>query len=544
MNRFFTSAKNIFFTCALLFLFAGTSSAGSPGKQQILETMKRATQFMTEKVAYKGGYVWSYLPDFSRRWGEIEARETQIWMQSPGTSEMGNLYLDAYHATGDEYYYHAAQQVAAALIWGQLPCGGWNYLIDFGGDRSLREWYSTVGKNAWRLEEFQHYYGNATFDDETTFDAAKFMLRMYVEKHDPQYKPALDRAIQFVLESQYPNGAWPQRYPLMYEFSHHGLPDYTSFLTFNDGVIANNVQFLIYCYQALGDKRFLDPIQRGMNVFLTTQAGQPQPGWALQYTVDMKPAGARTYEPAAIVTHTTVTCIEQLLNFYEWTGDTRYLARIPEALEWLDKHRVPKEWGLGDYTHPTFLEVGTDKPLYVHRTGSNVFNGHYYVDSNHTDIIKHYGSFRRLDVPDLRARYEQLKATPPAEVSKNSPLTAGTGLNELPRYFIVAEYAERMSRHPEHEGKPVETIVKGLNKEGYWPTPLTSTSHPYTHDGSSLPATGDYSQTFVGDETDTSPYHAEHPVVGISTEAYIANMSALIQILNESGGNDGNKESH
>ena len=35
--------------------------------------MRRATTFMVERVATNGGYVWSYLPDMSRRWGEIEA---------------------------------------------------------------------------------------------------------------------------------------------------------------------------------------------------------------------------------------------------------------------------------------------------------------------------------------------------------------------------------------------------------------------------------------------------------------------------------------
>ena len=176
--------------------------------------MKRATTFMVEKVSTKGGYVWAYLPDLSRRWGELEARDTQIWIQPPGTATMGHLFLDAYHATGDEYYYQAAEKVAGALIWGQHPSGGWNYLVDFGGDRSLRDWYDTIGKNAWRMEEFQHYWGNATFDDAGTAEASKFLLRLYVEKRDPKYKPALDKAIEFVLDSQYPIGAWPQRYPL------------------------------------------------------------------------------------------------------------------------------------------------------------------------------------------------------------------------------------------------------------------------------------------------------------------------------------------
>jgi hypothetical protein len=32
---------------------------------------------------------------------------------------MGHLFLDAYRATGDEYYYQAAEKTASALIWGQ-----------------------------------------------------------------------------------------------------------------------------------------------------------------------------------------------------------------------------------------------------------------------------------------------------------------------------------------------------------------------------------------------------------------------------------------
>ena len=203
-------------------LLAGTASAtatvgqqpaASPPVNQILEVMKRATRFMVEDVSTDGGYVWTYLPDRSRRWGELEARATQIWIQPPGTATMGHLFLDAYHATQDEYYYRAAEAVAGALIRAQHPSGGWNYLADFAGERSLREWYDTVGRNAWRMEEFQHDWGNATFDDSSTAVSAKFLLRLYVEKRDPRYKPALDKALAFVLDSQYPIGAWPQRFP-------------------------------------------------------------------------------------------------------------------------------------------------------------------------------------------------------------------------------------------------------------------------------------------------------------------------------------------
>ena len=143
-----------------LFLLAVLCAAPAVAqtRDEVLTSMKRATTFMVDKVAYRGGYVWNYLPDLSRRWGEMEARDTMIWIQPPGTPTMGHLFLDAYHATGDQYYYQAAEQVANALIWGQHPAGGWNYVVDFAGDRSLREWYDTIGKNGWRLEEFQRLF--------------------------------------------------------------------------------------------------------------------------------------------------------------------------------------------------------------------------------------------------------------------------------------------------------------------------------------------------------------------------------------------------
>ncbi|MBL0914710.1 MAG: pectate lyase, partial [Sphingopyxis sp.] len=281
--------------------------------------MKRATRFMVEKASTNGGYVWSYLPDMSRRWGEMEAYPTMVWVQPPGTATMGNLFLDAYHATHDEYYYQAAEKAADALIAGQKPSGGWHYFIDFGGEVSTRRWYDTIGKNAWRLEEFQHYWGNATFDDAGTSEAMQFLLRLYVEKHDARFKPALDKAIDFVLKSQYPIGGWPQRYPPVDNGGLHGKPDYTRYITFNDDVAGENIKFLIMVHQALGDDRVLDAITRAMSVYLVTQQGQPQPGWGLQHDLSLRPAGARTYEPTALATHATAANIGQLLNFYSLT---------------------------------------------------------------------------------------------------------------------------------------------------------------------------------------------------------------------------------
>lgn len=499
---------------------AAAAQDGAPTRQQALDTMKRATMFMVEKVSTNGGYVWTYLPDLSRRWGEMEARPTMIWIQPPGTPTMGHAFLDAYHATGDSYYYEAAEKVAAALIWAQHPSGGWHYMADFAGEQSLRNWYDTIGRNGWRLEEFQHYWGNATFDDVGTADSARLLLRIYLEKRDPKYKPALDKAIQFVLDSQYPIGAWPQRFPLQYEFAKAGKPDYTSYLTFNDDVAAENIDFLVMCYQTLGDHRLLDSAIRAMNAFLVTQQGPPQAGWALQYTTDLKPAGARTYEPNALVTHTTAANIQLLLKFYRLTGETKFLARIPEALDWLESVKLPADVvaiAPAGRTHPTFVDIGTNKPLYVHRTGSNVVNGHYYVDGDPHKTIGHYSSFRRIDLMDLRRKYAEAKAMTPEQAVKGSPLVSNQPA-ALPRFFAVADAG----------GPAVGEVISSLNAQGYWPAPLGYNSHPYTRDGSPAVVPGDYSTSHVGDETDTSPY-PDPSLIGISTEAFVRNLGVLIR---------------
>ena len=495
--------------------------------------MKRATTFMVEKVAYRGGYVWSYLPDFSRRWGELEARETMIWVQPPGTGSMGHLFLDAYHATGDEYYYRAAEQAADALIHGQHPSGGWNYLIDFAGEKSLRDWYATIGRNAWRLEEFHRYDGNATFDDGGTAEAAKFLLRIYLEKRDAKYKPALDQAIQFFLDAQHPVGAWPQRFPPRTS-STDAEHDYTTYLTFNDDVAAENIDFLLLCYRALGERRLLEPIQRAMNAFLVTQLNAPQAGWALQYTPDLKPAAARSYEPLALATQGTARNVERLLTFYRLTGDPKFLSRIPEALDWLESCQLPAELRINGRTHPTFVEFGTNKPLFLHRRGSNVSNGRYFVDSDPHETVGHYSSTRTIQLAALREAYEKTKALPPTEVTRDSPLFAERSAERLPPFFTERKRSTSDANDPKRSPPSSEAVVinilQALNADGYWPTPLARISHPYVAQ-SAQKQPGNYAATYVGDETDTSPFSPPQPVVGISTAVYIHNMNLLIRYL-------------
>jgi PelA/Pel-15E family pectate lyase len=498
--------------------------------RQSEEAMLKATRFMEDSVSTKGGFVWYYLPDLSRRWGEMEAYKTMVWVQDGGTVNVGHMLLDAYHATGNEYFYQAAERAADALIWGQSHEGGWNYMIDFGGDRSLKKWYVTIGKYGWRLEEFQHYYGNDTYDDDVTSDAARFLLRMYLEKLDTRYKPALDKAIGFILKSQYPNGGWPQRYPLRYDFNKQGHPDYSSFYTFNDDVIWENVNFLIQCYETLGEQRFLDPIHRGMDFYFITQAGNG--AWGQQYNMDMEVAGARTYEPAAFLPRATYENCFLLLKFYQYTGNRKFLSAIPNAIKWLDEVKLPQSMTEnGHYTHSLFVDVATNKPVFVHRKGSNATYGYYFTDTNDSNLLAHMHGIGKIVVQRLKEEYERINALSPADATKDSPLKPGRfdGPGIPQTYYDLSR--DEQDILPATEAS-ITKIIKALDNKNRWLAKHVMTSHPYAGDGQKKEPTNAYASTNLGDETDTSPYEDDSEQEYISTPEYIRNMTILISYIN------------
>jgi hypothetical protein len=496
------------------------------------QTMLKATKYMVEKVSIHGGYDRLYVSDFSRRWMELEAYKTQIQMTYGMTPNMGNTFLDAYEATGNEYYYQAATEVGKAIIWGQLPCGGWDYIIDFAGDRSLKEWFKTIGKNAWGWDEYNHYYGVATFKNGTTVEAARFLLRLYLEKLDPRFKPALDKAINFILESQYPLGGWPQRYPQkinrQYSFGtgenpkyFGGKSDYTSFYIFNDELTWQNIQFLIQCYITLGEERFLDPIQRGMNFYLLTQQGSPQAGWAQQYNMELKPAHGRQYEPASILPGETYRICLLLMKFYRYTGDRKFLDRIPDAIKWLESARLPEDkTNGGKYTHPVFVEIGTNKAIYAHRKGTGVNHGHYWVDYDDSNPLLHYGAKSHLNIEQLKEEYQKVQALSPEEATKDSPLKVGPYKGDkTPQDYFDLKISSTGKVPSDSE---VKAIIGSLDNQNRWLSKHQWISHPYT-----VSSTGEESNTAVLSTEGGAQIRDSSDQQYISTEVYMKNMNRL-----------------
>ncbi len=215
----------------------------------------------------------------------------------------------------------------------QHPAGGWNYIYDFAGEASLKDWYATIGANGWRLEEFQHYYGNATFDDAGTSEASQLMLRMHLEGKGERVRRAARKGDP--LRARQPVSG--RRLAPALSFAEaaglHGMADYTRHITFNDDVAGENIKFLIMVAQTMGDTRVAraDPPRDGLlHASRSSPSRRPRGGCSTR-SATCKPAAARSYEPLAFVTHTTANNI----------------AAADELLRADGRSRVPRPRGRG-----------------------------------------------------------------------------------------------------------------------------------------------------------------------------------------------------
>jgi PelA/Pel-15E family pectate lyase len=430
----------------------GGADRKSVDRDVVLASVKKAVRFLMDTLSNRGGFLSMYASDLSEQWGEIPARKSQVWVQAPGTASMGRLVLKAHSITGDSEYLRMAEKTAGVLVYGQRPEGGWHYFIDF-DPPGILEYYEKVASRCWGWEEFYHYSDNSTFDDDVHAGATRFLISLYLATLDPRYRVPVDRALQFVLVSQFPNGAWPQRYPL--------CDDYSSYYTFNDGVTTGNIHLLLEAHEKLGDSRLRDAARHGMKFVVESQLEPPQAGWALQYDKGMRPAKARNYEPAAVSVGQTLECIRELESFYKITGDRDFLRGIPDAVRWLERSILNDGRGAvyegKVYTHATFYEPGTNRAIYPHRKKSlaeldpkDPGQG-YWVDYELGNFTGHYGEAVNIDVAAVKREFERVSVLDPAEAR--------------------AEYEREMrasGRPRKVDSSEVEKIIASMDSRGAW----------------------------------------------------------------------------
>jgi pectate lyase len=75
-----------------------------------------------------------------------------------------------------------------------------------------------------------------TFDNDATVGEVRFLARAFRATGDARSRAAVEKAVDHILEAQYPTGGWPQSSP--------PGKGYARYITFNDGTTANLMELL------------------------------------------------------------------------------------------------------------------------------------------------------------------------------------------------------------------------------------------------------------------------------------------------------------
>lgn len=400
---------------ACLWLALGNTSltAAEPTKAEASAALQKAVKYFDEQVSIDGGYLWRYSDDLSLREGETAATATQAWVQPPGTPSVGEALLTAYERTGEKYLLDAAVHTARALVKGQLASGGWDYRIEFDPAKRKVHAYLVEGTADEKARNV------STLDDNTTQAALRFLMHIdrALEFKDQPIHDAAVFALESLVKAQYPNGAWPQRFsgppkaedfPVLKATYPESWPrtwpnvNYMSYYTLNDNTQADVIETMFEAAEIYNQPKYLEAAKRGGDFLILAQMPEPQPAWAQQYNARMQPAWARKFEPASVTGGESQGAMRILMDVYRQTGDKKYLAPIPRALDYLEKS------ARADGRMARFYELKTNKPLY--------FTEQYELVYTDNDMPTHYGFVTGNNLARIRADYEKLLATDPAKL--------------------------------------------------------------------------------------------------------------------------------
>lgn len=379
----------------------------------------RATQFM-RSIAVEGGYVWSYSADLRARAGESKVSPSQVWVQPPGTPSVGMTCLRAHAVTREALFLEVARDAGDALATGQLESGGWDYLIEF--DPAKRTaWYRRADIGSCNAAEAAKRRNTSTFDDDNSQSVIRFLLALAdatkgsTDPRDGRVRIALDYGLKKLLEAQYPNGAWPQRYdgqprdaadypvlkasiPATYPRQYQ-KENYFRHYTLNDNTQRDCILTMLDAWHRTGRREYLEAVKRGADFLLLAQLPEPQPTWAQQYNPKMEPAWARAFEPPAACTSESIGVLRLLTDLYLELGDERYLEPHARAFAWFKRSELsPGVWA-------RYYELHTNKPIFGDRDGKI----YYRLEDISAERQKGYGWRGDFGVKGTIAKFEQVK---------------------------------------------------------------------------------------------------------------------------------------
>ncbi|MHB9141002.1 MAG: pectate lyase [Paludibacter sp.] len=228
---------------------------------------------------------------------------------------------------------------------------------------------------------------NTTFDNGSTYTQIAALAIAYKATQQEKYKNAALKGLDFILKSQYPNGGWPQYYPLENNYSRH--------ITFNDGAYVGIMQLLKDIRDAKPQYDFIDSLMReklgdaynkGLECIIETQInddGKPT-AWCQQYDeVTLKPVWARKFEPASICNKESADLVIFLMSIDHPT--TGIIDAIQNAVRWFQESKIynTKEVTIKAPKVVTTYRVSeTDKVVVNDKTAPPIWTRYYELKTH------------------------------------------------------------------------------------------------------------------------------------------------------------------
>lgn len=317
----------------------------------------------------------------------------------------------AWYATED------ARTIADHIVQWQGVTGGWTK----GGDYSRDPLPSDAHHDVWSA---------GTFDNDSTIEEMRFLALVShaaAQKNDatprlPVWRASFLRGLSYIFDSQYPNGGFPQIYPL--------VGSYHDAVTFNDDAMLHILKLL----QDIGARRaefaFLPPEQvalarerldAGVRCVLACQLrdknGRPTI-WGQQHdALTLKPCAARNFEPASECSYESTGLVRFLMDMNN--PDPAIVAAVEGAMDWFAHHalhgvswdrRSPAGTGLVAKTGaPTlwarFYEFDSGRPVFGERDRTSHYdvaelslerrNGYGWFNTAPSELLPRYATWKK-----------------------------------------------------------------------------------------------------------------------------------------------------
>jgi len=183
---------------------------------------------------------------------------------------------------------------------------------------------------------------DSTIDNGATYTQMRCLASAYAAAKKEQFRDGFLKGLDYLLEAQYPNGGWPQVYPLRNGYSRH--------ITFNDDAMTGVIRLLRDIAKEREPYGFVDQqrrrkaaeaVEKGIECILDCQivVNGSRTAWCAQHDEKtLEPRPARSYEKASLSGGESVGIVDFLMEIENPSPEI--IESVQAAVAWFDRVRI------------------------------------------------------------------------------------------------------------------------------------------------------------------------------------------------------------